>query len=125
MGNRPKSSHMSSTKRLKDTPLNRKPKTKVGLLRQIVECKAKLHRLQTKLEEKYVGVSMDSSPAVRKLNALIRRTSKQLGSLKMKQYTARASRRGTDASVVSEPATVLPPSPQESPSPQPAIPNQG
>merc|ERR1711964_871655 len=84
MGNRPKSSHMSSTKRLKDTPLNRKPKTKVGLLRQIVECKTKLHRLQTKLEEKYDGVAMDSSPAVRKLNALIRRTSKQLGSLKMK-----------------------------------------
>merc|ERR1711964_151537 len=37
-----------------------------------------------------------------------------MGSLKMKQYTARASRRTTGTSVASEPDTVLPPSPQES-----------
>merc|ERR1711964_839952 len=108
----------------KDTvPKRRKPKPKLGLLAKVVACQAKLDRLQTKLEENYVGVSADTSPAVRKLDALIQKTRRQLGVLKMRQYAARATRRATVTSTLpalersySEPLlSTAPPGPEEKP----------
>lgn len=101
-----------------DAVLNRKPKLqrKFSLVQKIVLFEAKLERLTTKLETEYDGVPMDSSRAVRSLNALIQKTQRQLGALKMKQYSTRASRRGTLSTVVSRSAADSTPSSKRGPS---------